>query len=94
LREELVEIEGESRLTVVAVDGEGSATGFSEPGPVVTAEEWNAAHARISDLIGSAAAVVLSGSLPPGVPLTHTRSSFKPPIRSGCRRFSMPRVRL
>lgn len=68
LREELVEIEGESRLTVMAVDREGSATGFSEPGPVVTAAEWNAARARISDLIGSAAAVVLSGSLPPGVP--------------------------
>lgn len=68
MRDELVDIEGESRLTVVAVDREGSATWFSEPGPIVTAEEWNAARSRIRELIGSASAVVLSGSLPPGVP--------------------------
>ena len=37
LRDELVEIEGQSRLTLVVVDREGSATGFWEPGPVVAA---------------------------------------------------------
>ena len=68
LRDQVVEIGGESRLTIVVVDREGEATGFSEPGPEVTASEWQAARAQIEEMIRSASAVVLSGSLPPGVP--------------------------
>ncbi len=68
LRDQLVEIDGQSRLTIVVVDREGEATGFSEPGPEVTEDEWQAARAQIEQLIGSASAVVVSGSLPPGVP--------------------------
>ena len=68
LRHELVDIDGQSRLTIVVVDSEGQATGFSEPGPLVTRDEWRAARDRFADLIRSASAVVLSGSLPPGVP--------------------------
>ncbi len=68
LRDQLIEIEGESRLTIVVVDREGEATGFSEPGPNVTEDEWHAARAHYEELIRSASAVVLSGSLPPGVP--------------------------
>ena len=68
LRDELVEIEGQSRLTVVVVDREGAATGFSERGPVVMNGEWEAARDRCDELIGSSAVVVLAGSLPAGVP--------------------------
>jgi tagatose 6-phosphate kinase len=68
LRDELVEIAGDSRMTVTVVDREGRATGFSEPGPVVLREEWEAARSRCSELIDSASVVVLSGSLPPGLP--------------------------
>ncbi len=70
LRDEFVDIAGESRMTVTVVDGEGCATGFWEPGPVVVQEEWEAARSRCSELIGSASVVVLSGSLPPGVPVS------------------------
>jgi tagatose 6-phosphate kinase len=68
LRDELVEIAGQSRLTLVVVDREGSATGFWEPGPVVAAREWEAAYGRCSELLASASVVVLAGSLPAGVP--------------------------
>ena len=68
LRDELIEIDGQSRLTLVVVDREGSATGFWEPGPVVAAPEWQAALRRCSELAASASVVVLSGSLPAGVP--------------------------
>lgn len=68
LREELVEIAGESRMTVAVVDCDHSATGFWEEGPVVGAEDWSKARTRICELIRSSAALVLAGSLPPGVP--------------------------
>ena len=44
LRDELVEIEGESRLTVVVVDRDGAATGFSERGALSPDREWEAAR--------------------------------------------------
>jgi tagatose 6-phosphate kinase len=68
LRDELIEIEGQSRLTVVVVDRDGAATGFSERGPVVTEGEWVTARNRCDELIGSSSVAVLAGSLPPGVP--------------------------
>ena len=68
VRDEFVEIAGESRMTMTVVDREGRATGFSEPGPVVAREEWAAARSRCSVLIDSASVVVLAGSLPPGLP--------------------------
>ena len=68
LRDELVEIEGESRLTLVVVDRDGAATGFSERGPIVAGQEWEAARRRCGELIGSSSVVVLAGSLPVGVP--------------------------
>lgn len=68
LRDELVEIEGQSRLTLVVVEREGSATGFSERGPIVTGDEWEAARTRFDELIGASSVVVLAGSLPAGVP--------------------------
>jgi tagatose 6-phosphate kinase len=67
LREELVEIEGDSRTTVMVVEADGQATGFSEPGPAVSAEEWRAFRARFDRLVAQAHAVVIAGSLPRGM---------------------------
>lgn len=57
---------GESRRTVTVVDGD--ATVLLEPGPHVTAEEFAAFQSRFAELLTDARAVVLSGSLPPGLP--------------------------
>ncbi|WUI02703.1 hexose kinase [Spirillospora sp. NBC_00431] len=61
---------GESRRTVTLVDtgAGGEATVFNEAGPMVTGDEWAAFLRDYTSLAGDAAVVVLSGSLPPGVP--------------------------
>jgi tagatose 6-phosphate kinase len=62
-------IAGESRRTVAVVDAQaGEATGFWEPGPAVTDAEWEALLGDVEDELRRARALVLSGSLPPGVP--------------------------
>src|SRR5439155_27255012 len=61
-----VGIDGESRRTVTVVGG-GDATGFWEPGPVVTGEEWTDFLGRYRGMLAVARVVVLSGSLPPGL---------------------------
>src|SRR3954453_20620851 len=61
----VVPIASETRRTVSVVD-DADATGFWEPGPVVTPGEWDAFLGAFGSL--SADAVVLSGSLPHGVP--------------------------
>lgn len=63
-----VEIAGESRTTIMIVDHDGAATGFSEPGPHVSGEEWARLVSVFSRLVGPARVVVLSGSAPPGAP--------------------------
>ncbi|GAB2827384.1 1-phosphofructokinase family hexose kinase [Actinocorallia aurea] len=60
-----VPIEGETRRTVTVLDDAG-ATLLNEPGPHVAEDEWQAFLARFRTL--RAEVVVLSGSLPPGVP--------------------------
>jgi tagatose 6-phosphate kinase len=62
-------ISGETRRTVTVVDGSsGSVTAFNEPGPRVAAEEFTELAVKYEKALGGCAAVVLSGSLPPGVP--------------------------
>jgi tagatose 6-phosphate kinase len=68
LTDATIEIAGESRTTLVVVDDHGVVTGFSEPGPEVSAEEWARLVAAFRRLVGGASAVVVSGSAPPGVP--------------------------
>jgi tagatose 6-phosphate kinase len=62
-----VDIAGDSRTTLVVVDEDGEATGFSEPGPEVSPEEWRTMVAHFSQLVDGKDAVVMSGSVPPGV---------------------------
>jgi tagatose 6-phosphate kinase len=59
---------GVSRTTLIVVDDAGRATGFSEPGPEITADEWQRWLAEYGMLVESADAIVLSGSVPPGIP--------------------------
>ena len=65
----LAPIGGHSRRTVAIVDDTvGDATGFWEPGPTVTDDEWSEFLRIYDTVVVDARAVVLSGSLPPGVP--------------------------
>lgn len=58
---------GEARTTVSVVDPE-DATVFNEPGPRLSDSDWDAFLTRYDDAAAGAGVVVLSGSLPPGVP--------------------------
>lgn len=68
---DIVDIAAESRRTLTVVGrADGGATAFNERGPTVTAEEWLRFGRRFTDGLDSAQLVVLSGSLPPGVPIS------------------------
>jgi tagatose 6-phosphate kinase len=63
-------IAGTTRRTVAVVDASGACgvTGFWEPGPEVAPQEWQRFLSDFRATLTDAQAVVLSGSLPPGVP--------------------------
>jgi tagatose 6-phosphate kinase len=62
-------IAGESRTCLALVDRESnSVTEVREPGPAVSAEEASLFLERFTRLVAGAGAVVLAGSLPPGLP--------------------------
>ncbi len=69
IRDALVEIPGESRIATMVVEADGEATGFSEPGPQVTPEDWQLLRNRWDVLLGSVDGVIVAGSVPPGVPV-------------------------
>ncbi len=63
--------DGETRRTVTVVSREaGDATVFNEAGPPQTPDSWRALGEHLARLVRATGAtvVVLSGSLPPGVP--------------------------
>jgi tagatose 6-phosphate kinase len=68
LADEMVDVDGESRRTVNVVAG-GDATIFNEPGPHLPGSAWAGFRARFAELAARAAVVVLSGSLPPTLPV-------------------------
>jgi tagatose 6-phosphate kinase len=57
----------ETRRTVVLADG-ATATGFWEPGPMVSQSDWRRLSRRVTAELLAAKVLVLSGSLPPGSP--------------------------
>ena len=62
-------ISGETRRTFTVVDrNRGSAALFNEAGPEIGMEEFAEFRARYAKVLAGCAAVVLSGSLPPGLP--------------------------
>jgi tagatose 6-phosphate kinase len=70
LHEQLVPIAGDTRRTVAIVEtaASGGATLLSEPGPRITGAEWRRLLGHVGGLLDGAEAMVLSGSVPPGVP--------------------------
>jgi tagatose 6-phosphate kinase len=65
---DLVEVGEPTRRTVTVVDPL-DATVFNEPGPTLTSADWTALVQRFRSHLDVAKLVVLSGSLPPGVPV-------------------------
>ncbi|MEV8536324.1 1-phosphofructokinase family hexose kinase [Streptomyces sp. NPDC051211] len=66
----LVPCAGNTRRTVAVVDAStGDTTQFNEPGPAISSVEWTRFQARYQELLGTARAVALCGSLPPGLPV-------------------------
>lgn len=66
----LVPVTGATRRTIAVVDTHtGDTTQLNEPGPTITPAEWSAFQEAYGDLLASASAVALCGSLPPGVPV-------------------------
>jgi len=62
-------IAGQTRRTFAVVDDQRRRTAlFNEPGPRVSADEYLRFRARYAAELPGCAAVVLSGSLPPGAP--------------------------
>lgn len=62
-----VRIADETRHTVTLVEPEGHPTAIYESGPTVTASEWRELDAKILAACAPASALVISGSMPPGV---------------------------
>lgn len=66
----LVPISGPTRHTFTVVDDAGTTASFNEAGPEVTAHEFGSLRMAYLEALATADAVVLSGSLPPGLPET------------------------
>ncbi|OLZ71468.1 1-phosphofructokinase [Streptomyces sp. IMTB 2501] len=70
LTDALVPVAGATRRTIAVVDElSGDTTQLNEPGPQIEPTEWGAFLDRYDELLSSASAVALCGSLPPGVPV-------------------------
>ncbi|WP_149824665.1 1-phosphofructokinase [Streptomyces tailanensis] len=65
----LVPVEGSTRRTITVVEATGDTTQLNEPGPLIAPAEWLAFQEAYEDLLRSASAVALCGSLPPGIPV-------------------------
>jgi len=59
-------VAGLTRTCVAITDPHGHPTVYNEPGPAVTADEWQALVADTARLLGDARMLVVSGSLPAG----------------------------
>ncbi|MFC1405143.1 MULTISPECIES: 1-phosphofructokinase family hexose kinase [Streptacidiphilus] len=66
----LTPVQGATRRTVAVVADDGEVTGLWEPGPEISAAEWRRfAEHDFPSALAEAEVVVVSGSLPPGVPV-------------------------
>ncbi|ANY07993.1 1-phosphofructokinase family hexose kinase [Pseudonocardia sp. HH130630-07] len=68
LEHRLVPVPGAVRRTVTIVDDAGAATALNERGTPLPAAGWARVTAVVRTALPAAAALVLSGSLPPGLP--------------------------
>ncbi len=67
IEDRLTPVAGETRQTVAVVAGD-VVTVLNEPGPRVSAQEWQSLLADVERALPGARALVVSGSVPPGVP--------------------------
>ncbi|MFD9597653.1 1-phosphofructokinase family hexose kinase [Kitasatospora sp. NPDC059973] len=63
-----IPLTGAATRRTIAVVHDGDATMLNEPGPELSALQWTALRAGVASLVPAARALVLSGSLPRGVP--------------------------
>jgi tagatose 6-phosphate kinase len=68
LASDLHPVSGTPRQTVTVTAQDGTTTAFDEPGPFVSPQEWADFERHVAGLLDAASIVVMSGSLPPGVP--------------------------
>ncbi|MEU6971901.1 1-phosphofructokinase family hexose kinase [Kitasatospora aureofaciens] len=68
LPDELIAVAGETRRTVAVAD-DRDTTVLLEPGPEISPPEWQRFLGHYQHLLPGASVVVLSGSLPPGLPV-------------------------
>lgn len=59
--------EGQTKMTMLCRHDEGDCTVINEPGPFMQPSEWQSFADRVITLAKQADAVVLAGSIPPGV---------------------------
>jgi len=86
IKHDFVRVKGETRLCIAIVDPTtGTQTEVNENGPEVSPEELDTMMVRIAELAPSAEYVVLSGSCPPGVPVSFYGSITQIAKRSGAR---------
>ncbi|ASO21186.1 tagatose 6-phosphate kinase [Actinoalloteichus hoggarensis] len=70
LPHELSSIAGPTRRTVTILSAaDGTVTLVNEPGPLVSASEWDAVVSAVRRRVPRASALVCAGSLPPGAPV-------------------------
>lgn len=70
-----VAIAGETRTCLLITDVEApDQLVVNEPGPHISAAEWQALHERVTTLARTSAFVTISGSLPPGASSTGLRA--------------------
>ena len=64
LRVIATQISAETRSTVTVTDGASHPTLYSEPGPVMSAPEWNSLDSSIRNALPGSAMLIVSGSFP------------------------------
>lgn len=81
----LVPISHAVRANVSIVEPDGTVTKINEPGPVLTPDEVEAIVTATLGAVSGAAWMAVSGSLPPGVPITFYGRLIRSLARSGVR---------
>jgi tagatose 6-phosphate kinase len=66
IHDRLVNTSAESRRTLVVAESD-QATVLNEPGPLISGLEWAAFLTTLNGLLTDCAAIVVSGSIPPGI---------------------------
>lgn len=80
-----VEVAGETRTTVAVVDGVGHPTLYAEPGPELSAADWDRVVAAVAGACERGGVLVVSGSFPPATDEAAVAALVAAGHRAGCR---------